>query len=48
VNLYLISYCVNSWEFARLFREEELYRPRFVRVRLGATDPRPSGISPAE
>jgi hypothetical protein len=31
----LISYCVNTWEFARLFREEGVYRPLFVRVRLG-------------
>ena len=30
----LISYCVNTWEFARLFREEKLYRPQFVRVKL--------------
>jgi hypothetical protein len=32
----LISYCVNTWEFARLFREEEVYRPKFVRVRLAS------------
>jgi hypothetical protein len=32
----LISYCVNTWEFARLFREETVYRPKFVRVKLGA------------
>jgi len=30
----LISYCVNSWEFARLFRDEAVYRPKFVRVKL--------------
>jgi hypothetical protein len=31
----LVSYCVNTWEFARLFREEKVYRPKFVRVKLG-------------
>jgi len=31
----VVSYCVNSWEFARLFRDEEVYRPKFVRVQLG-------------
>lgn len=30
----LVSYCVNTWEFARLFREEKVYRPKFVRVKL--------------
>ncbi|HTU21559.1 MAG TPA: DUF4185 domain-containing protein [Gemmataceae bacterium] len=30
----LISYCVNTWEFARLFRDEKLYRPRFLRVQF--------------
>jgi hypothetical protein len=30
----LVSYCVNSWEFARLFRDAKVYRPKFVRVRL--------------
>jgi tRNA A-37 threonylcarbamoyl transferase component Bud32 len=34
----LVSYCVNAWEFGRLFRDEKVYRPKFVRVRLG---PRP-------
>ena len=29
----LLSYCVNAWEFARLFRDAEVYRP-FVRVKL--------------
>jgi hypothetical protein len=33
-NELLISYCANTWEFARLFREEKVYRPKFVRVRL--------------
>lgn len=28
----LVSYCVNTWEFARLFRDEKVYRPKFVRV----------------
>ncbi len=31
----LVSYCVNAFEFARLFRDEQVYRPRFVRIRLG-------------
>ncbi|HEY7315537.1 MAG TPA: DUF4185 domain-containing protein [Gemmataceae bacterium] len=30
----LVSYCVNTWEFARLFRAEKMYRPKFVRVKL--------------
>ena len=30
----LVSYCVNTWEFARLFRDDAVYRPRFVRVKL--------------
>lgn len=30
----LVSYCVNAWEFARLFRDEKVYRPKFVRVKL--------------
>ena len=33
-NELLISYCVNTWEFARLFRDDTVYRPRFVRVGL--------------
>ncbi len=32
----LISYCVNTWDFARLFRDEAVYRPKFVRVRVSA------------
>jgi hypothetical protein len=31
----VVSYCVNTWEFARLFRDAEVYRPKFVRVKLG-------------
>jgi hypothetical protein len=31
----LLSYCVNTWEFARLFRDDKVYRPQFVRVKLG-------------
>jgi hypothetical protein len=31
----LVSYCVNAWKFARLFQDEAVYRPRFVRVRFG-------------
>ncbi len=34
-NELLISYCVNTWEFARLFRDEAEYRPKFVRVQVG-------------
>jgi hypothetical protein len=30
----LVSYCVNTWDFGRLFRDEKVYRPQFVRVRL--------------
>lgn len=33
-NQLLLSYCVNTWEFGRLFREEKVYRPQFVRVKL--------------
>ena len=36
----VISYCVNTWDFSRLFREEEVYRPKFVRVQLGPLEPR--------
>lgn len=31
----VVSYCANSWDFARLFKEEKVYRPKFVRVRMG-------------
>jgi hypothetical protein len=31
----LISYCVNSWEFSRLFADSDVYRPQFIRVGLG-------------
>jgi hypothetical protein len=34
-NELLVSYCVNTWEFARLFRDEKVYRPKFVRVDVG-------------
>ncbi len=30
----LVSYCVNAWDFGRLFRDEQVYRPKFVRVEL--------------
>jgi hypothetical protein len=30
----LVSYCVNSWDFGRLFRDETVYRPQFIRVNL--------------
>ncbi|HQU45140.1 MAG TPA: DUF4185 domain-containing protein [Pirellulales bacterium] len=35
-NELLISYCVNAWEFGRLFDDNHVYRPRFVRVTLAA------------
>ena len=28
----LISYCMNTWDFARLFADNAVYRPQFVRV----------------
>src|SRR5262249_5982218 len=30
----LISYCVNTHDFGQLFRDETVYRPKFVRVKL--------------
>jgi hypothetical protein len=30
----LISYCANTWDFGRLFRDAKVYRPKFVRVSL--------------
>jgi hypothetical protein len=30
----LVSYCTNTWDFWRLFRDDAVYRPKFVRVRL--------------
>jgi hypothetical protein len=30
----LITYCVNAWDFGRLFRDETVYRPRFVLVKF--------------
>jgi hypothetical protein len=33
-NELVISYCVNTWEFARLFQDNRVYRPKFVRVSL--------------
>ncbi len=33
-NELLVSYCVNTWEFARLFRDAKVYRPKFVRIVL--------------
>lgn len=35
----LVSYCVNSFDFARLFEDAAQYRPRFVRVRLRFAEP---------
>jgi hypothetical protein len=37
-NELLVSYCVNGWEFARILRDEKVYRPKFVRLKL-APDP---------
>jgi len=37
-NELLISYCVNSWEFGRLFTDEAVYRPKFIRVELGTRE----------
>lgn len=34
-NELLISYCTNAWDFQRLFADNRVYRPRFVRVRIG-------------
>jgi hypothetical protein len=34
-NELVISYCVNTWEFGRLFKDETVYRPKFIRVELG-------------
>jgi hypothetical protein len=34
-NELVISYCVNAWDFGRLFRDETVYRPMFIRVKLG-------------
>jgi hypothetical protein len=31
----LVSYCVNAWDFAWLFRDERVCRPKFVRIKLG-------------
>jgi hypothetical protein len=41
----LVSYCVNTWDFARLFREAKVYRPKFVRVRLSPAK-ETQGLSP--
>jgi hypothetical protein len=30
----LVSYCVNAWEFGRLWRDGQVYRPKFARVEL--------------
>lgn len=35
-NELLISYCVNSWRFSRLFDDSTVYRPQFVRVAIEA------------
>ncbi len=34
-NELVVSYCVNAWELGRVFRDEKVYRPQFVRVVLG-------------
>jgi hypothetical protein len=33
-NGLLVSYCVNAWDFGRLFRDEKVYRPKFVWIRM--------------
>jgi hypothetical protein len=33
-NELVLSYCVNAWEFGRVFRDEGVYRPKFVRVEI--------------
>ena len=33
-NELLVSYCVNTYEFSRLFKEDAVYRPKFVRIEL--------------
>jgi hypothetical protein len=33
-NELLISYCVNAWQFGRLFEDDTVYRPKFVKVTL--------------
>jgi hypothetical protein len=35
----LVSYCTNTWDFAGLFRDAAVYRPKFVRVRFAAAAP---------
>ncbi|HET6878792.1 MAG TPA: DUF4185 domain-containing protein [Pirellulales bacterium] len=39
-NTLLISYCVNAWKFGRLFEDEAVYRPKFVKVTFGAASQR--------
>ncbi len=34
-NELLISYCVNTWDFWAVFKDDSVYRPKFVRVTLG-------------
>jgi hypothetical protein len=33
-NELLVSYCTNAWDFGRLFRDESVYRPKFVWVKV--------------
>lgn len=35
-NELVISYCVNAWDFGRLFRDDAVYRPKFIRLQLQA------------
>jgi hypothetical protein len=30
----LVSYCTNTWDFWQAFRDEKVYRPKFVRVKV--------------
>ena len=34
-NELVITYCENTWEFAKVFESDQVYRPKFVRVKLG-------------
>jgi Domain of unknown function (DUF4185) len=34
-NELVVSYCVNTWDFWQVFKDDSVYRPRFVRVTLG-------------
>jgi hypothetical protein len=44
-NRLLISYCVNSWKFERLFQDEKVYRPKFVWTVLKSENRKPKSKS---